>query len=118
MNIENLTFGQAVESMKQGLPVSRAIWFQGKGGFVFRQVPSSVAVEIIPRMTSLPPIVKQITLERQMPLCYENQLAFVDTANRVSSWAPSVEDALANDWLVRRPYVAASDTVGTATPTE
>jgi hypothetical protein len=53
-----------------------------------------------------------------MPLCYENQLAFVDTANRVSSWAPSVEDALANDWLARRPYVAASDTVGTATPTE
>jgi hypothetical protein len=115
---DSLTFGQAVEAMKQGLPVSRAGWYQESGGFVFRQVPSLVPTEIISRMTSLPEAVKQLVLTRGLPMQYENQFALVDSLNHVCSWAPTVEDVLATDWFVRQTHVTASDTVGTATPLE
>jgi hypothetical protein len=115
---QSLSFGQAVEAMKEGLPVSRASWDQKNGGFVFRQVPSLVPAEIIPRMTSLPEAVKQLVLSRSMPMQYENQLAFVDSLNHACSWDPTVEDVLATDWLVCQSHVTASETVGTATPLE
>jgi hypothetical protein len=113
-----LTFGQAIEAMKEGLPVSRSKWYSAGGGFVFRQVPSLVPAEIIPRMTSLPEAVKELVLTRGIPMQYENQFAFVDSLNRACSWAPTVEDALATDWFVRQTHVTASETVGTATPLE
>lgn len=115
---QSLTFGQAVEAMKEGLPVSRARWYKSNGGFVFRQVPSLVPAEIIPLMTSLPEAVKQLVLSRALPMQYENQFAFVDSLNHACSWNPTVEDVLASDWFVCQSHVTASETVGTATPLE
>lgn len=109
------TFGQAVEAMKQGKLVSREGW-NGKGLFVFMQVPSEVPVAIIPKMTSLPAAVKEAVLSRQMPLRYKNQFAIVYPDNSVSGWAPSSSDSLANDWVIHGEFVVAGDTVGTATP--
>jgi len=113
--IKNQTFGQAVEALKQGKFVSRESW-NGKGMFVFMQVPSEVPVEIIPKMTSLPPSVKQKVMERNLPLRYQNQLAMVYPDNNVYGWLASPSDCLESDWCIHEEYVIAGDTVGTAKP--
>ncbi len=115
--IENQTFGQAVEAMKQGKLVSRAGW-NGKGMFVFMQVPSEVPVAIIPKMTSLPAAVKAKVLKRDLPLRYQNQLAMVYPDNNVYGWLASPSDCLETDWCIHDEFVVAGETVGTATPLE
>jgi len=113
--ITNQTFGQAVQALHEGKIVSRAGW-NGKGMFIFRQVPSEVPVDVIPRMTSLPPAVKAKVLERGMPLRYQNQLAIVYPDNNVYGWVASPSDVLESDWCIHEPHVVAGETVGTATP--
>lgn len=115
--IRNQNIGQATEAMKQGLICSREGW-NGKGLFVFRQVPSQVPTEIIPKMTSLPEMVKAKVAERGLPLTYQNQFAIVYPDNSVHGWAPSSSDALATDWCIHSNHVTAGETVGTATPIE
>lgn len=110
------TFGQALEALRQGGIVSRAEWMAS--GVIFRQVPSMVPADIIPRMTSLPPAVKAMAASRNLPLRYQNQFAVLTPYNDVRSWSPSIEDIEATDWIIDPPHVIASDTVGTATPLE
>lgn len=126
-NIENSNFATAVEVMKQGGIAYREGW---NGDFIFRQVPSLVPADIIPKMTSLPNKVKEITLCRNKDLRYRHQFARVSTTNDVEAYSPSVADVEAEDWVVEpaEPYVGwnklqekeatAGDTVGTATPLE
>lgn len=111
----NQTFGQALEAMKQGKIVSREGW-NGKGMFVFMQVPSEVPTEIIPRMTSLPSAVKTKVAERGLPLRYQNQMAMVYPDNNVYGWLASPSDCLESDWCIHESHVVAGETVGTAKP--
>jgi hypothetical protein len=102
-------FGQAVEALKQGKMVQREGW-NGKGLFVFMQVPAEIPHDIIPKMQSLPDRVKYEFLKRKMALAnipethsgikYSNQLALVDVHNNITGWSPSTSDALAEDWVV------------------
>lgn len=109
------TFGQAVAAMQRGLLVSRESWAM-KGLQVFKQVPSLVPHDVIPRMTSLPAAAKDKILSRTAPLMYSNQMAILFPDNQVNSWAPSVSDLLATDWVIHHPFQVASATVGTAIP--
>ena len=120
----NQTFGQAVEAMKQGRLVSREGW-NGKGMFVFMQVPSEVPAAIIPKMTSLPQAVKDKVIARGLPLRYQNQLAMVYPDNNVYGWLASPSDCLETDWCIHEAptweeqqheaaYVVAGETVGSA----
>jgi hypothetical protein len=99
----NLTFGQAIEAVKQGKRISRQGW-NGKGMFVFMQVPSEIAKDIVPKMQSLPQSVKDEFQRRfensSGSIYYSNQLALVNPSNLINGWAPSVSDALAEDWVV------------------
>ena len=103
---KNLNFGQAIEALKQGKKVQRTGW-NGKGLFVFMQVPSSINREIVPKMQSLPQSVKD-EFERRFndpneqidAIYYDNQLALVNPSNLITGWAPSVSDSLATDWIV------------------
>lgn len=113
--IKNQTFGQAIEALKQGKFVSREGW-NGKGMFVFMQVPSEVPVEIIPKMTSLPPSVKKKVMERGQPLRYQNQLAMVYPDNNIYGWLASPSDCLESDWCIHEEYAVAGETVGTTKP--
>lgn len=113
--IKNQTFGQAIEALKQGKIISREGW-NGKGMFVFMQVPSEVPIEIIPKMTSLPQKVKQKVLERNLPLRYQNQLAIIYPNNHIYGWLASPSDCLESDWCIHEEFEIASDTVGTAKP--
>lgn len=114
MKTTNQTFDKALEGLKAGKIVSRAGW-NGKGLFVFQQVPSEVPSEIIPRMTSLPTAVKDRCSSRGLPMKYSNQFAIVHPDNSVNGWVPSSSDIMANDWEIEE-HVVAGDTVGTASP--
>lgn len=94
-----MKFGEAVELLKEGNLLIRDGW-NGKNMFVFRQVPSEINVEIVPKMTSLPEKVKLEFVKRGLNLKYTNQFAIVKPDNTIDSWVPSVSDTLAEDWLI------------------
>ena len=101
----SMSFGHALIALKAGERVARKGW-NGKGLFVFRQVPSSISSKIVPKMTSLPQTVKD-EFERRfsnMPddadIRYRNQLALVKPTNEINGWNPSTEDSLAKDWII------------------
>lgn len=103
---KNLSFGQAVSAMKDGKMISRQGW-NGKGLFVFMQIPSTIGREVVPKMQSLPRSVKD-EFERRFndqseqidAIYYSNQMALVGPSNNISGWAPSGSDALADDWMI------------------
>lgn len=99
MKAINQEIGEAIEAAKQGHMISREGW-NGKGMFVYLQVPAEISVDIIPKMTSLPQPVKDEFARRGLPLSYSNQLSIVDSHNNISSWSPSAADTLAEDWCV------------------
>lgn len=96
---QGLSFGQALEAIKQGKRVQRTGW-NGKGLFVFKQVPAEIGTDIIPKMQSLPQSVKDEFIKRNRSIFYDNQLALVDQKNNISGWSPSTSDALAEDWVI------------------
>jgi hypothetical protein len=118
-------FGAVVYALKRGGIAWRASWDKDKGEFIFRQVPSEVPEAIIPKMTSLPPAVKEILVSRQTPARYSNQWAQVSGNNDIRAYTPTVADVEAEDWVIEgfevepaaEPIVA-GDTVGTAKPLE
>ena len=94
-----LTFGQALEAAIDGRRIARDGW-NGKGMFVFHQVPSVIPLDVIPKMQSLPQAVKDEFIRRGEPISYSNQLAIVKPDNNINGWAPSVSDTIAADWCI------------------
>ncbi len=106
----NLTFGQAIAALKEGQIARREGWT----AFIFRQVPSEVPADTIPRMTSLPPAVKAKLIATGKPITYQNQIAIVCPDNSIHGWQPTIADTLATDWETEGEHVVAGETVGTA----
>lgn len=96
---ENKTFGQAIEALKAGKRVARKGW-NGKGMFIFQQIPSEVKEEIVPKMQSLPQTVKDEFTKRGGNIRYKNQLAIVYPDNTIYGWVASPSDILENDWCI------------------
>lgn len=104
-----VTFGEATKALKEGKRVQRKGW-NGKGLFIFMQVPSSVPEKIIPKMTSLPQTVKDeferrknLLAEEWQPdfeIRYHNQLAMVYPDNNIYGWVASPSDVLEEDWII------------------
>jgi len=119
----NLTFGGALSAANAGKMISRSGW-NGKGMFVFVQVPSEVPENIIPKMSSLPQPVKAELIKRGGSIRYKNQFALVYPNGDVFGWTPSPSDALATDWAVHPdepgtpdyPASPVAETAGTAKP--
>lgn len=97
--MDNLNYGQAIEALKVGKRISREGW-NGKGMFVFKQIPAEIGLEIIPKMQSVPQDAKDVMLERKQTLKYTNQMAIVNEEGRVDSWVASSSDTFAEDWIV------------------
>lgn len=102
------TFGEALKALKNGLMVRRTSWHSCH--FVFRQVPSQISQEIVPKMQSLPDSVKNEFARRfESPdfqidsIYYDNQLALVNQSNLIQSYSPSIEDCQAEDWAIYDP---------------
>merc|ERR1711916_382697 len=68
--------------------------------FIFKQIPSEIGLDTIPKMTSIPQSVKDIILKRGVTLKYSNQLAIVHQDGSVNGWVASVSDTLAEDWEI------------------
>ena len=96
---ENLKFGEAVEALKQGKRVARTGW-NGKGLFIFMQVPSEIDAKIVPGMQSLPQSVKDEFVKRGGNIRYKNQVAMVYPDNTIYGWVASPSDVLEEDWCI------------------
>lgn len=110
-----MDIGEAVKELKKGNLVARKGW-NGKGLFIFMQVPSRISVEnIVPKMQSLPDKVKEefkLRLDRttldvgnnsvhnHSTIDYSNQLAMVYPDNCIYGWVASPSDVLATDWEI------------------
>lgn len=97
--INNLTFGLAIEALKLGKLIARTGW-NGSGMFICKQVPSVIGLYIIPKMQSLPQAAKDNLIKREQPISYENQMLIVDSRGRADSWVPSSSDVFAEDWYI------------------
>lgn len=102
-----VNFGEAIKALKEGKRVQRKGW-NGKGLFVFEQVPANIGREWIPKMQSLPQSVKDefdrrfdnTTIDGDLDIKYTNQLSVVKPNNEINGWSPSTEDSLSNDWII------------------
>ena len=87
---EHMTFGLAVEAMKKGLAVTRAGW-NGKGMFLY-YVPANAYVPTTE-------IAKRFFNGEVVP--YNAYFAIKNVDDSVSTWVPSINDCLAEDWLIK-----------------
>lgn len=94
-----MNFGEVIELLKQGKLIAREGW-NGKGMFVFKQVPANVGIQYVPNMQSLPQEVKDEFVKRGLNLNYSNQMCIVKADNTIDSWVPSSSDAMAEDWVL------------------
>lgn len=93
----DMNFGAAIEVLKNGGMISRRGW-NGKGMFVFKQIPAEIGLDIIPKMQSVPKSVKRSMLASGITLKYSNQMAIVKEDGTTDSWMPSSSDVFAIDW--------------------
>ena len=92
-----MNFARATELLNYGIPVCRK---KDLSHFIFKQVPSNISIDIVPKMQSLPDAVRRVFINRGKDISYSNQLAIVNDDNEISGYSPSVEDVLATDWEV------------------
>ena len=85
-----MTFGMAIEAMKQGAKVARAGW-NGKGMFIY-YVPSA-------SYQAQTGVAKSYFGDAAM-VPYNAYMAIKNVDDTVSTWVPSVNDCLAEDWTV------------------
>lgn len=87
---EGMTFGLAIEALKHGAKVARPGW-NGKGMFIYFVPPASY-----PAQTG---VAKRHFGERAM-VPYNGYLAIKNVNDTVSTWVPSINDTLAEDWTI------------------
>lgn len=88
--IKGMTFGMALEALKIGQKVARSGW-NGKGMFVYYVPPASYPVQTEPAK-------KHFGDNSLVP--YNAYLAIKNVNETVSTWVPSINDALAEDWEI------------------
>lgn len=71
-----------------------------KAMFVFKQVPSRVPADVVPKMSSLPESVKNRMMKYKMSPDYQNQMVIVDEDGCINSWVASSSDTFATDWIL------------------
>lgn len=109
-----LPFGLAVEALKKGRRIARLGW-NGKGMFIFMQVPARIDATTVPNMQSLPDSVKDEFTRRleettqqvgndsthnHSTIDYKNQIAMVYPDNTIYGWVASPSDVLEEDWVI------------------
>lgn len=97
---ESMSFGDAIEILKQGGAIRRKGW-NGKGLFVLKQVPAHIEADVIPKMQSLPQRAKDLILKGKRFIDYTSQcLIYNEATGRADSWVPSISDVFAEDWEI------------------
>lgn len=92
-----MKYTEIENKLLEGFPIRRSGW--DKGMFIFRQVPANIDLDIVPKMQSLPEEVKKEFIKRGLKtINYDNQIAIVNSENRIWSWSPRIEDLFADNW--------------------
>lgn len=87
---KRMTFGAAIEALKAGQSVARAGW-NGKGMFVYLVPAASYPAQTGAAKTYF---------GKDALVPYAAYLALKNVDGTVNTWAPSVSDALAEDWAL------------------
>lgn len=92
-----MNFGEAIEHVKTRSHIARrANW--NDDVFIFAQVPADINEETIPKMQSLPEVVKrEITEAGITSLSYQNQICKFDNCN-ITYYTPTGNEIFADDW--------------------
>lgn len=92
-----MNFGKAIEHVKTRSYIARrANWDDDV--FIFAQVPAYINEETIPKMQSLPEVVKrEITEAGFTSLSYQNQICKFDNCN-ITYYTPTGNEIFADDW--------------------
>lgn len=92
-----MNFGEAIECVKTRSYIARrANWDDDV--FIFAQVPADINEETIPKMQSLPEVVKrEITEAGITSLSYQNQICKFDNCN-ITYYTPTGNEIFADDW--------------------
>lgn len=92
-----MNFGEAIERVKTRSYIARrANW--DNDVFIFAQVPADINEETIPKMQSLPEVVKrEITEAGITSLNYQNQICKFDNGN-ITYYTPIGNEIFADNW--------------------
>lgn len=92
-----MNFGETIERVKTRSYIARrANWDDDM--FIFAQVPADINEETIPKMQSLPEVVKrEITEAGITSLSYQNQICKFDNGV-ITYFTPTDDEIFANDW--------------------
>lgn len=95
--------GGAKEVLDSGGVLQRLGW-NDRGLVVFKQIPADIGESVIPKMTSLPQNAKDIILESQKHISYNNQCILYNLhTGEATSWIPTIADIFAEDWVCVQP---------------
>ena len=98
--LARMSFGMAVEALKFGLVIRRKGW-NGKNIYVFKQVPATINMDVVPKMQSIPESAKVLIRETAEHIDYTSQCLIYNTkTGRADSWVPSISDIFAEDWEI------------------
>lgn len=92
-----MNFGNAIERVKTRSYIARrANWDDDM--FIFAQIPANINEETIPKMQSLPEVVKlEITEAGITSLSYQNQICKFDNGD-ITYYTPTGNKIFADDW--------------------
>lgn len=114
-----MNFEQANINLKNGFIVRRESWPKEKKG-IFMQIPSIVPANVVPKMTSLSPQVKeyfQATFddpnEQIDTIIYVDQIALIGLSNVITGFQFSTSDVFSEDWKLVEPISGKSKLAGT-----
>lgn len=92
-----MNFGEAIERVKTRSYIARRANCDDDV-FIFAQVPADINEETIPKMQSLPEVVKrEITEAGITSLSYQNQICKFDNCN-ITYYTPTGNEIFADDW--------------------
>lgn len=104
----NLTYGTALEAVKEGKLIARDGW-NGKGMFVFQRKEVQMNIDLLLSLNTLPKGVKDYYERKHQPIIYPHDVQIVFSPylcmktvddKIVNGWLPSQTDMLANDWCI------------------
>ena len=92
-----MNFGEAIECVKTRSYIARrANWDDDM--FIFAQIPANINEETIPKMQSLPDVVKREIIELGFTsLDYQNQICKFDNGV-ITYYTPTGNEIFADDW--------------------
>ena len=92
-----MNFGEAIERVKTHSYIARrSNWDDDT--FIFAQVPAYINEETIPKMQSLPDVVKREIIEAGITsLSYQNQICKFDNGD-ITYYTPTDNEIFADDW--------------------